>query len=69
MRIVAGYNTSQTLYRAYHGFHRAVVHHRIPNNPLSVLLPDFVPHLASTLSANLLRRCSAWQPCSGVEKS
>jgi hypothetical protein len=29
--------------RACHAFHRAVVH-RVPNNPLSVLLPDFVSH-------------------------
>jgi hypothetical protein len=31
---------------AYHGFLLAVVH-RVPNNPISVLLPDFVSHLDS----------------------
>src|SRR5580658_1638093 len=36
-----------------HAFHRAVVH-RVPNNPLFVLLPDFVSHLDSTFSANLM---------------
>src|SRR6516225_5007691 len=29
--------------KACHAFHRAVVH-RVPNNPLFVLLPDFVSH-------------------------
>jgi hypothetical protein len=56
-----------------HAFHRAVVH-RVPNNPLFVLLPDFVSHLDSTFSANSMmvrmrRFAAAWQPSSGVGKS
>ena len=38
--------------KACRTFHRAIVH-RVPNNPLFVLPPDFVAHLASTFSANL----------------
>ncbi len=39
--------------RACHAFHRAVVH-RVPNDPLFVLLPDFVAHLDPTFSGNLI---------------
>src|SRR5271170_1226255 len=39
--------------KACRAFYRAVVH-RVPNNPLFVLLPDFVSHLDSAFRANLM---------------
>jgi len=56
-----------------HAFHRAVVH-RVPNNPLFVLLPDLVAHLDPTFSRNLMmvwicHFAAAQQPSSGVGKS
>ena len=45
--------------KARRAFDRAIVH-LVPNDPLFVLLPDFVAQLASRFGANLLRR-DAWQ--------